>query len=90
MGIAIVVKRFLIPVIHGCGSDPCLNGGQCVEEPYGKGYSCKCRDPFSGKNCDKGNYKRFEKKVANTDDLKFLSCKQSITKSNLQASYILS
>ena len=34
-----------------CGSQPCLNGGTCLESSDGQ-YQCQCKDRFQGKNCE--------------------------------------
>ncbi|XP_041470135.1 fibropellin-3-like [Lytechinus variegatus] len=35
--------------IKACYSDPCQNGGSCMEEL--DGYSCSCLEAYRGKNC---------------------------------------
>ena len=35
--------------IDECFSNPCLNGGRCVDEV--NGYSCECMNGFNGKDC---------------------------------------
>ncbi|CAG0921142.1 unnamed protein product [Notodromas monacha] len=37
-----------------CGSQPCMNGGSCVERPSGQGggFACLCRDRFHGRQCE--------------------------------------
>jgi len=34
-----------------CASDPCQNGGTCVD--LINGYQCRCTDQFTGVNCDR-------------------------------------
>eukprot|EP01052_Picozoa_sp_SAG31_P012657 SAG31_NODE_745_length_12408_cov_4.755057_6_plen_443_part_00 len=34
-----------------CASDPCLNGGQCVDAGQGSAYTCICTNHWSGENC---------------------------------------
>lgn len=36
--------------INECGSNPCKNEGQCVNEL--NGYKCKCKTGFNGTNCE--------------------------------------
>ena len=35
-----------------CRASPCKNGGSCTETLGG--YVCKCRDGYTGKNCNVG------------------------------------
>lgn len=35
-----------------CDSNPCQNGGQCLDE--GNAYQCLCKEGFSGTNCELG------------------------------------
>ena len=34
-----------------CFSNPCMNGGTCLDETYG--YRCSCRVGYSGINCQR-------------------------------------
>ena len=34
-----------------CGSQPCQNGGTCIEIPNGVSYQCQCLDRFQGVQC---------------------------------------
>ena len=36
-----------------CASDPCQNGGRCVD--LMNGYRCVCVDDYNGINCERGN-----------------------------------
>ena len=38
------------PDIDECWSDPCQNGGSCVDET--NSYTCSCPSGFSGVNCE--------------------------------------
>ena len=44
---------FPVTVISGCKSNPCLNGGRCVD---GEKYSCDCSPEFTGESCETGRY----------------------------------
>ncbi|KAK9406391.1 coagulation factor XII [Crotalus adamanteus] len=45
-------KKILCKTVHGkaCRSNPCLNGGQCVQ--LGQNLVCSCPEKFSGPLCD--------------------------------------
>lgn len=43
-------------VIDTCLSNPCLNGGQCIEQS-GFTYSCVCTSQWSGGNCSERKFK---------------------------------
>ncbi|PIO72768.1 EGF-like domain protein [Teladorsagia circumcincta] len=34
-----------------CQFEPCFNNGTCVEK-FADGYSCECREEFTGANCE--------------------------------------
>ena len=36
--------------INDCASNPCLNGGQCVDEV--DSFRCQCASGFNGKRCE--------------------------------------
>jgi len=40
--------------IDECMSDPCQNGGTCVD--LINGYECRCTDEYTGVNCDRRQY----------------------------------
>uniref|UniRef100_A0A8C6S0V9 Sushi, nidogen and EGF-like domains 1 n=1 Tax=Nannospalax galili TaxID=1026970 RepID=A0A8C6S0V9_NANGA len=45
----------LLPLdVDECGSDPCLNGGSCVD--LVGNYSCICVEPFEGPRCETGSH----------------------------------
>ena len=35
-----------------CSSDPCQNGGECVDDVVNNTYNCTCKQPFYGDNCE--------------------------------------
>lgn len=35
-----------------CENQPCLNSGQCFDEPFRKSYRCECRKGWMGKHCE--------------------------------------
>lgn len=37
--------------VSACLSNPCMNGGQCIDIEAG-GYYCRCRTGFKGSNCE--------------------------------------
>ena len=43
-----------------CQSQPCLNGGTCVDQVAGT-YSCRCPDSFTGPQCERGCSARMSK-----------------------------
>ena len=36
---------------RACESNPCLNGGTCLNSGSGEGFSCVCRDGYEGDRC---------------------------------------
>jgi len=44
-------ERKLGPLENPCTSQPCLNGGQCVQTDVSS-YQCQCLAGFDGKNCE--------------------------------------
>lgn len=44
-------ERKLGPLESPCASQPCLNGGQCVQTELSS-YQCQCPAGFDGKNCE--------------------------------------
>ncbi|XP_072026056.1 uncharacterized protein [Amphiura filiformis] len=51
-GFHVVVSDYLPPGGDECISEPCQNGGQCLEND--SGFTCKCRRGFTGKFCQTG------------------------------------
>ena len=47
------LSQFLISDVDECQSSPCKNGGTCLNQQAG--YSCKCKDGYSGEHCEEGN-----------------------------------
>ena len=37
-----------------CSSNPCLNGGTCVDQV--NGYLCNCTDAYTGPRCNIGKF----------------------------------
>jgi hypothetical protein len=44
-------ERKLGPLENPCASQPCLNGGQCLQVDVSS-YQCQCLSGFDGKNCE--------------------------------------
>jgi len=42
-------------VLH-CANNPCLNQGECHEDPARNSYTCDCTPAFIGINCEFGKY----------------------------------
>uniref|UniRef100_A0A182NMM7 Basement membrane-specific heparan sulfate proteoglycan core protein n=1 Tax=Anopheles dirus TaxID=7168 RepID=A0A182NMM7_9DIPT len=42
-----------ITTCEPCADDPCSNAGTCLEAQTAQGYSCLCREGFTGKNCQR-------------------------------------
>uniref|UniRef100_A0A182RB94 Basement membrane-specific heparan sulfate proteoglycan core protein n=1 Tax=Anopheles funestus TaxID=62324 RepID=A0A182RB94_ANOFN len=40
-----------ITTCEPCAEDPCNNAGTCMEAQTAQGFSCLCRDGFTGRNC---------------------------------------
>ena len=64
-------------VSDACSSDPCENGGSCVN--VGASYKCHCTQEFYGKNCQIGNVKLLssQAQISNASiELKFYKIKE--------------
>jgi len=35
-----------------CSSNPCQNGGECVDDVVNHTYTCTCKEPFFDDNCE--------------------------------------
>lgn len=46
----------MFPDIDDCASTPCENGATC--EDGVNSYTCKCKDGYTGKNCETGKMKK--------------------------------
>lgn len=46
-------SQLLISDVNECESSPCKNGGTCLNQQAG--YSCKCKDGYSGDHCEEGD-----------------------------------
>lgn len=49
--VCLVIFLDFIFLFQACDSNPCLNGGTCLEEAGGK-YSCQCAIGWKGDRCD--------------------------------------
>lgn len=49
-----VIYCFIFSDIDECSSNPCANGGTCVDSV--NDFRCICPAGFSGKNCSTGNF----------------------------------
>ena len=41
----------ILSFFQACDSNPCLNGGKCIDMTNGK-YSCDCADGWKGDQCE--------------------------------------
>ena len=50
-----LIENYFYPLdIDECASDPCQNGGTCVDKI--NRYNCECEDGYTGTNCETGQY----------------------------------
>lgn len=42
-------------VFNSCSSNPCRNGGHCLDNGDGT-YNCSCNRPYTGENCQESKY----------------------------------
>ena len=42
--------------IDECGSDPCENGGECIDDL--NEYECRCKEGFEGTHCETGGNRK--------------------------------
>ena len=54
----------LVSDIDECSSDPCQNGGTCVDDV--NRYFCNCADGFTGEYCEKGMQMKVDFQTINT------------------------
>uniref|UniRef100_A0A182QPA6 Basement membrane-specific heparan sulfate proteoglycan core protein n=1 Tax=Anopheles farauti TaxID=69004 RepID=A0A182QPA6_9DIPT len=45
------LEKVGITTCEPCADDPCSNAGTCLEAQTAQGYSCLCREGYTGKNC---------------------------------------
>ena len=48
----VIGKNMFVLDIDECASNPCLNGGTCLDQE--NGYICNCPPGFTGVHCDNG------------------------------------
>uniref|UniRef100_A0A8C0H4T2 Coagulation factor VII n=1 Tax=Chelonoidis abingdonii TaxID=106734 RepID=A0A8C0H4T2_CHEAB len=52
VGMRILCVLIITQIANQCDSDPCQNGGTCVD--HFQAYVCLCPEEYKGKNCEKG------------------------------------
>ncbi len=52
--------RKTVDAVPACESNPCLNGGLCLESGGQTLYICQCQAPFTGNNCENGEFTLFK------------------------------
>ena len=46
------MDSFLFADINECSSNPCNNGGTCIDQD--DGFECKCHPGYTGDHCETG------------------------------------
>ena len=67
MFVYLLAQRFFVPDIDECASDPCQNGGTCVDEI--NKFLCRCGSYYRGTTCEYG-----EKTLLLGDAAWFITC----------------
>ena len=50
--LCIIILHYILVVPITCQSNPCQNGGTCVQSVGG--HHCQCVSPYTGLNCEAG------------------------------------
>ena len=66
-----------------CSSQPCLNGGTCLEHPGSESYQCTCNQPrYQGSQCELDRFVHTAKRIPEIDP-KLLQLFQNLTTDSL-------